>query len=87
VDLKQQPETNNDESGLQHNCLLFKKKRSFSLINRMPEIIDINKHLSYRKRKEKRKKWVWYTHQSLSFLDRSLISVRVFNYYLPLVCA
>jgi hypothetical protein len=86
VGLREKTETNNDESGLQYNCLLLKKKRSFSLINRMPEIIDINKHLSYRKRKEKRK-GVWYTHQSLSFLDRSLISVGVFNYYLPLVCA
>jgi hypothetical protein len=30
---------------------------------------------------------VWYTHQSYSLLDRSLISVGVFNYYLRLVCA
>jgi len=61
------------------------KKRSFSLINRMPEIIDINKQLSYGKRPTD--KGCGYTHQSFSFLDRSLISVGVFNYYLPLVCA
>jgi hypothetical protein len=95
VDLREQPEISNHESGLQHNCLLFIKK-SFSLINRMPEIIDINKHLSYGKRqkdkKKKRKakqngKKGVVNSSVFSFLDRSLISVGVFNYYLPLLCA
>jgi hypothetical protein len=62
VDLKQQPETNNDESGLQHNCLLLnKKKRSFSLINRMPEIIEINKQLSYREKQNGKEMGVVYS--------------------------
>lgn len=55
----------------------------------MPEIIHINKHLSYgkkKKRKENGKKGV-VNSSVFSFLDRSLISVRVFNYYLPMVCA
>jgi hypothetical protein len=58
VGLEEEPETNNDESGLQHNCLLLnKKKRSFSLINRMPEIIEINKQLSYGEKDKKKRVW------------------------------
>lgn len=59
----------------------------------MPEIIDINKHLSYgkdKKKKEKKRKTEKkgvVNSSVFSFLDRSLISVGVFNYYLPLLCA
>jgi hypothetical protein len=39
--------------------LFIIEKKSYSLINRMPEIIDINKHLSYgKKEKENEKKGV-----------------------------
>ncbi len=53
----------------------------------MPEIIDINKQLSYgKKRNEETEKGVVYS-SVFSLVDRSLISVRVFNYSFPLLCA
>ena len=64
--LNEEPETNNNESGLQHICLLLKK--SFSLINRMPEIIDINKQLSYGKKKKEKKTEKGVVYSSVSFL-------------------
>jgi len=56
-------------------------EESFSLINRMPEIIEINKHLSIWKRN------LNYGCMYMCYIVISrfsfLISVRVFNYNLP----
>jgi hypothetical protein len=60
VDLGEEPETNNEKIWFAVQLFIIEyeeeEKTSFPLINRMPEIIEINKQLSYGKGKEKEKK-------------------------------